>query len=775
MPTDTSSPVLIVMAVFRPDPDYLSAQMRSLAQQSHTNLRLIAVIADKVSRDLAERTAREAGLTGSVILPCDTELDSVRAFEAGLWEAQRIADTMLEEPLIALCDQDDIWHPDRLAEGVEALTGSTAQLVHSDARLVGSDGTTQIQRSMFAFERRHRNPGLRGLLYRNNITGMTILMRPQVMRLALPFPAQSGVHFYHDLWLGLIAAATGGVTLIDKPLVDYRQHGNNAIGAVDRQKGWLCGCQRRRPDAMWLRREAASYALARYLAQSLHARLTDAVTGGVLTRDSIWVAPLRPYLRRLCGIGGHLWDAGRLTVTGHLRLARIAAGFGIVNAGRLVWTLREALGAGLNKALGDFDARLYSLSPGVAPERSSDSASPQQKPTEHDSLTDSRKRPRWRPDFSAAQPAITILVPTLNPTEIFAGIVTAVDIGLGLAAQGHRLRFIATDLPVSSQAASHNFLLQRLDATAAASGASQRIQLYCGVQNDTIPAHRDDIFLATAWWSAHIADYLIRSAGYAQKPFYYLIQDYEPNFYAWGGEFADALASYDFNFVPIFNTSLLRDYFSSLGYGFAHSNALTFHPSIDLARYADRTRPERAPGAPRRLALYGRPEVARNMYPTAIEALSRFLDTEALGPDQIELVSVGLAHAPVNLPRGHQLCSLGKLPWSAYPDYLLGTDLGLSLMYSPHPSHPPLEMAASGVRVVTNRFGPKDLGKLSPAILSAAPNAPDLAAALSRAWTMPAVSSRERQINLAALGQPLGGVLQELDQQLIHQTLKEPA
>jgi hypothetical protein len=47
-------------------------------------------------------------------------------------------------------------------------------MVHSDTRLVAEDGETVLQKSVFAFERRHRNPGLRGLLYRNNITGMTV-------------------------------------------------------------------------------------------------------------------------------------------------------------------------------------------------------------------------------------------------------------------------------------------------------------------------------------------------------------------------------------------------------------------------------------------------------------------------------------------------------------------------------------------------------------------------------------------------------------------------
>jgi len=47
------------------------------------------------------------------------------------------------------------------------------------------------------------------------------------------------------------------------------------------------------------------------------------------------------------------------------------------------------------------------------------------------------------------------------------------------------------------------------------------------------------------------------------------------------------------------------------------------------------------------------------------------------------------------------------VPWADYAQLVRTADLGLSLMYTPHPSYPPLDLAASGAVVVTNRFGPK--------------------------------------------------------------------
>ncbi|MDF1872300.1 glycosyl transferase family 1 [Vannielia sp.] len=759
-------PVWVVMAVFRPTPDHLRAQIQSIAAQRHLPAGLVLVIADGTSADLAGDIAAEAGITAVLVTPRH-ELDAVRAFEAGL---DRVLELAPAEALIALSDQDDIWHPDRLLRGVQAMADPAVMLSHADARLVDDTGA-EIAASMFAFEKRHHAPGLRGLLYQNNVTGMTALFRANVARLALPFPPQSGVHFYHDLWLAMVAAALGKITFINTPLVDYRQHQSNAIGAVDRRSATL---PRKLPSRKgmtnWFMREAGAYGLARYLARSLQARLSSAVTSGTLAHGVAQTAPLRPYLRTRSTGFAHLWDGTKLLCTGHPRLARLASGQAIVTLGRSFWSLRLALSEGMRAATERFDTRIYSLSPGVIPphiDSAGNVAAATSDPAE--AHIDPRKHPSWTPVFTADTAALNLLVPTLNPAEVFAGVATALDVGIGLAALGHPVRLIATDLPIASHAASRRFLTGRIPADAAP-GTADRLSLACGLHGTgerkdstvTIPSHKDDVFLTTAWWTAHVARELISTHGYTQPRFAYLIQDFEPNFYAWGAPFAEAMATYSMEYVPVFNTALLRDYFVSQG--LASPTALTFRPSIEVPNYSSGTRPSRT--GPRRLALYGRPEVERNMFPMAIEALSSFLEAEGLGPDDIELVSIGLPHPPVKLPGGLRLTSLGKLPWEDYPDYLLTVDLGLSLMFSPHPSHPPIEMAASGVRVVTNSFGPKDLSKLSPALISAAPTAEAVTAALHRAWAAAPVTQAEREFSLAPLGLSMDEMLTALSSEI---------
>jgi hypothetical protein len=137
--------------------------------------------------------------------------------------------------LIALCDQDDIWHPDRLQHMVAAFADRPElELVHSDAALVAEDGSA-LGISLFDAlevtegEKReiHAGLGFDALLRRNLVTGATTMVRGELVARAAPFPES----WIHDEWMAVIAAATSGLDLIDRQLTDYRQHGGNQIGA----------------------------------------------------------------------------------------------------------------------------------------------------------------------------------------------------------------------------------------------------------------------------------------------------------------------------------------------------------------------------------------------------------------------------------------------------------------------------------------------------------------------------------------------------------------
>jgi glycosyltransferase involved in cell wall biosynthesis len=136
--------------------------------------------------------------------------------------------------LLALCDQDDVWHPDRLRVAVGHFDRRPELLLlHSDARLVDGEGAP-LGLTLFdglgitAQEREaiHAGRGFDALLRRNLVTGATTMIRRELRDIAAPFPAP----WVHDEWLAVIAAALGGHDCVDDELIDYRQHGANQIG-----------------------------------------------------------------------------------------------------------------------------------------------------------------------------------------------------------------------------------------------------------------------------------------------------------------------------------------------------------------------------------------------------------------------------------------------------------------------------------------------------------------------------------------------------------------
>ncbi len=148
--------------------------------------------------------------------------------------------------LVVLCDQDDAWHPHRLDRlRSEFERRPELLLLHSDARLVDA-GNRSLGGSLFhALEVQpselaciHEGRAFDALLHRNLVTGATAVFRRSLLAHALPFPEE----WLHDEWLAIIAAAVGRVDVLEEPLIDYRQHAGNQLGA--RRESFLQKMQR---------------------------------------------------------------------------------------------------------------------------------------------------------------------------------------------------------------------------------------------------------------------------------------------------------------------------------------------------------------------------------------------------------------------------------------------------------------------------------------------------------------------------------------------------
>jgi len=138
---------------------------------------------------------------------------------------------------IALCDQDDIWQPDRVEAGMRCLlvaedrsTQSKALLVHSDLQMVNAHNHV-LHKSFLQWRgyRIDQEKPLATVLGQNGVMGNTILMNAALARSALPFPADLHVH---DYWLAVVAEVLGERHFLPKPLVRYRIHGKNVSNST---------------------------------------------------------------------------------------------------------------------------------------------------------------------------------------------------------------------------------------------------------------------------------------------------------------------------------------------------------------------------------------------------------------------------------------------------------------------------------------------------------------------------------------------------------------
>jgi glycosyltransferase involved in cell wall biosynthesis len=206
--------VAVCMATFEPHPELLRRQLDSLREQTHR--RWVCLVSDDCSSgDAFELLRSEVGEDPRFFLSrAPQRLGSYRNFERSLLMVPPAAE------LIAFCDQDDRWHPDKLEVLIERI--GDANLVYSDMRVLDAEG--RVASDTFWTYKRNNWRNVASLLIDNTVTGAASLFRRSLLDLAMPFPPpMEGAH--HDHWIAQVALVTGRIAYVDRPLYDYVQHG----------------------------------------------------------------------------------------------------------------------------------------------------------------------------------------------------------------------------------------------------------------------------------------------------------------------------------------------------------------------------------------------------------------------------------------------------------------------------------------------------------------------------------------------------------------------
>jgi hypothetical protein len=189
---------------------------------------------------------------------------------------------------------------------------------------------------------------------------------------------------------------------------------------------------------------------------------------------------------------------------------------------------------------------------------------------------------------------------------------------------------------------------------------------------------------------------------------FYIIQECEPMFYPHSDDQLHVrriLADERVHFIV--NSRLLFDYLVSIDEyrGVARSHVV-FEPAFPVELLSPS--PTAFHGKDRyRLFFYARPQNPRNLFETGLGIVDDAVREGILDTNLVEICFAGSFIAPLDLSNGYRPTFLGKMDWSDYFEFLRSVDLALALMYTPHPSYPPLDVAASGGVAITNRYANK--------------------------------------------------------------------
>jgi hypothetical protein len=298
---------------------------------------------------------------------------------------------------------------------------------------------------------------------------------------------------------------------------------------------------------------------------------------------------------------------------------------------------------------------------------------------------------------TSERPAVNLVLPALSAGGLFAGVRTAVEVGVSVSrALDRKLRVISFAGPHtrSDYLAVERLLTEDFHISRA------NWEIVAAADVDAIKTQDDDVWIATYWTTAHALDVRSRLGLLDPNKVIYLIQDYEPSFLPASTDGAIAASTYRAGFVPLVNSAPLASALERNA-GLRVDTHQVFAPQLDLVRLHQVSTERHTANSSPEILFYGRPSKPRNMFNLGVAALRRVVQS-ADRSSGWTFSSVGEKHRPVALGGGVHIRSLGSLSWSGYFERIAKAQIMFSLQASPHPSHPPLDMVVSGGLAVTN-------------------------------------------------------------------------
>jgi len=202
-----SQPVVSIALCTYNGEQFLKKQIDSLLNQTYSNLQII--ICDDASQDDTKAILEDYSDSRIKKIFNHKNIGYIKNFEQAI--------NLCKGDFIALCDQDDIWKPEKIETMLNSI--DDAWLLFCDSELI--DEQDKLLHKKLSDLRNLQNCNvLPGYVWSNCVWGHAIFMNKDLLNYALPVPDGAK----HDIWLGFTAACLGKIKYLPNPLTLYRQH-----------------------------------------------------------------------------------------------------------------------------------------------------------------------------------------------------------------------------------------------------------------------------------------------------------------------------------------------------------------------------------------------------------------------------------------------------------------------------------------------------------------------------------------------------------------------
>ena len=204
---------------------YLRKQLDSILEQTVAVDEI--VICDDLSTDATLSILNQYKETFPNIFKIhanEKNLRSVKNFEKAI--------SLCENEIVFLCDQDDMWIPEKVEVILNQFKISPElQVIATNAFIINDDEDMLNVSTIYDIPSKTTKEMKEILFFHQNFcTGATMAVRKEFANCIMPFPPEN--LFHHDEWIALKASLKNQLLFLNDRLIKYRIHQNQLVGGV---------------------------------------------------------------------------------------------------------------------------------------------------------------------------------------------------------------------------------------------------------------------------------------------------------------------------------------------------------------------------------------------------------------------------------------------------------------------------------------------------------------------------------------------------------------